>query len=117
MLSPLGYTVHDKWTILADDPETLAKVEALAFDEKAIVEYQTLVEAKYFMGIIMSSMSSLIAFARTVDEEEDFFETHVFPGSIHQDTGRLYPQSPKITGDNFTMLMVTNGTDIMESFP
>lgn len=41
MLAPLGYTVHDKWTLLAEQPVTLAQVEALRFDEKAIVEYHT----------------------------------------------------------------------------
>ncbi len=80
-LSPLGYVVHDKWTLLSEQPETLSQVEGLLFDQKAIVEDQTLVDARFWMGIITSSMSSLIAYARSVDEEEDYFETYIFPDS------------------------------------
>jgi hypothetical protein len=73
ILAPLGYTVVDKWTILGDRQEILAQVEALSFEEKAIVEYHTLVGAEIWMGLIISSMSSLIAYARSVDDKEDFW--------------------------------------------
>lgn len=46
-LSPLGYEVYDKWNLLAKKPEILAQVEALTFDQKGIVEYQNLVQAKF----------------------------------------------------------------------
>ncbi|KAG0651274.1 hypothetical protein D0Z07_1860 [Hyphodiscus hymeniophilus] len=117
MLSPLGYTVHDKWTLLAGQPDILAQVEGLTFDEKAIVEYQTLVQAKFWMGIITSSMSSLIAYARSVNDKEDFFDTYVFPGSERSGFNRAYPESPSMKGNNVTKLMVLSGPDIMESFP
>jgi hypothetical protein len=116
-VSPLGYTVHDKWTLLSRQPDTLAEVEGLGFDEKAIVEYHTLVEAKFWIGIITSSMSSLIAYARSVDDEEDFFETYIFPGSGRDGFHREYSDSPAIKGNNVTKLMVLSGPDIMESFP
>jgi hypothetical protein len=80
----------------SEQPETLSQVEELALDQKAIVEYQTLVEARFWMGIITSSMSSLIAYARTVDEEEDYFETYVFSGSSRSGFNRGYPNSPSM---------------------
>ena len=117
LLSPLGYRVHDKWSLLAGQPDILAKVEGLGFDEKAIVEYQTLVQAKFWMGIITSSMSSLIAYARSVDDKQDFFDTYVFPGSDRAGFNRGYPDSPAMRGNNVTKLMVVSGADIMDSFP
>jgi hypothetical protein len=62
-------------------------------------------------------MSSLIAYARSVDDEGDFFETYVFPGSGRDGFNRGYPDSPAIKGNDFTKLMVLSGPDIMESFP
>lgn len=53
-LKPLGFIVHDKSSILKDDGETLARIEALDFDRKAIVDYQLLSNAKYFMGVSFS---------------------------------------------------------------
>jgi len=117
ILLPYGYIVYDKWTLLADRNETLNKVESLTFDQKGIVEYQVLVEAQYFMGVIMSSMSSLIAFARTVDEPEDLFDTYIFPNSSKSGLDRGYPQTSILKGSRNTKLMVVNGVDIMEAFP
>ena len=116
ILQPLGYTVHDKWTLLADSPTELAELDALSFDEKGIVEYNALVEAKVFIGVIMSSMSSLVAYARTVNEEPDFFDTHVFPGSSKVGLQRTY-DAMSIKGNSHTKLLVVNGVDIMDSFP
>ncbi|KUJ18637.1 uncharacterized protein LY89DRAFT_549756, partial [Mollisia scopiformis] len=90
LLSPLGYTVLDKNLILSSQPATLKQLEALPFDRKAIVEYQVLVNAKFFMGVIMSSMSSLIAYARTVDDPKDYFDTYVFPGTERNGLERIY---------------------------
>jgi len=38
-LQPLGYTVVDKWTLLSEQPDIVAKLNSLAFDQKGIVEY------------------------------------------------------------------------------
>ncbi len=116
-LEPLGYTVVDKSIILADQPEIVTQLEALYFDQKAIVEYQALVEAKFWMGLSMSSMSSLVAYARTVDQQQDFFTNSVFPGSTKHGLERAYPATPAMKGNMWTELMVVNGVDIMDSFP
>jgi hypothetical protein len=120
----LGYEVHDKWSLLADDPKTLTQVESLMFDEKAIIEYQMLLNADFFLGPVMSSMSSLIAFTRALDDSEDFFPTYVYPGSTKNpgEDGagfrRTYDfQSPEMRGDKRSRLMIVNGDDIMSFFP
>lgn len=95
----------------------LEKLGSIGFDQKAIVEYQTLVAAKFQMGIITSSMSTLIAYARTVDDEDDFFETYIFPGSARSELDREYPVSPAMMGNAETKLMVVSGTDILDAFP
>ncbi|KAK0101368.1 hypothetical protein ONS95_006543 [Cadophora gregata] len=117
ILKPLGFTVESKSTLLASSNGTLAQVESLPFDQKAIVEYQTLVDARFWMGLIMSSMSSLIAYARSIDNEEDFFSAYVFPGSTRNGAERAYPAVPDMRGNGNTKLMVVNGVDIMDSFP
>lgn len=50
-LEPRGFNVHDKSSLLEQDSEMLARVEALDFDKKAVVDYQLLSNAKYFMGV------------------------------------------------------------------
>lgn len=50
-LAPRGFAVHDKSSLLEDDEEMLARVEGLDFDKKAVVDYQLLSNAKYFMGV------------------------------------------------------------------
>ena len=119
LLAPLGYTVHDKWSLLADDEETLELVNRLPFDQKGIVEYETLVHSKYFFGPAMSSMSALIAYERSLNDEEDVFTSHIFPGSVRdEDTRwRMYPSTPAMLGDEKTRLMVVNQFDIMDNFP
>jgi hypothetical protein len=123
MVAPLGYTVQDKGSLLSGDPETLARVDNLMSDEKAAVEYQMLVNADFFVGPVMSSMSSLIAYARALDETATFFETYIFPGSW-KDEGedglgikRKYPKVPVMKGDHKSKLMLVNGDDIMSFFP
>jgi len=116
-LLPLGYTVHDKWTLLAEQPELLAYLDGLTFDEKGIVEYQMLVSARFWMGILTSSMSALIAYARSADEHEDFFMTYIFPGSLRNGLHRNYPEGSTMKGDKYTKLMTVNGVDIMDAFP
>lgn len=51
MLEPLNYTVHDKWTVLADFPHELATVQDADFDSKGIVDTAVLIDAMYFMGV------------------------------------------------------------------
>lgn len=87
------------------------------FDQRGIVEYETLVRSKFFLGIAMSTMSSLIAYARTVDDEEkDFFETYIFPDSWKIGINRNY-EGVGMRGNNDTRLMVVSGADVMDSFP
>lgn len=108
-LTPLGFDVHDKSTLLEDDQEMLARVEGLYFDMKAVVDYQLLSNAKYFMGVsydlgwnssfkscsqwtcaftnailmqvFASSFSLFVAYARSVDGHEDLFEKYVHQNS------------------------------------
>lgn len=68
------------------------------------------------MGVIMSSMSNLIAYARHVNDEEDVFEKYVFPGSERDGLERYYKEC-EMRGNRRTKLMVVNGVDIMDSFP
>jgi hypothetical protein len=63
--APGVYTVHDKWSLSKDSSEKMAKLEALRFDEMAIVEYQVLLAADYWYGVLYSTMSHLVAYART----------------------------------------------------
>ena len=67
----------------------------------------------------MSTMSSLIAYARTVDDpksQEDFFEKYIFPGSWNSGIYREYP-GLGMMGNRKTQLMVVSGVDVMSSFP
>ncbi|KAI0132984.1 hypothetical protein BJ170DRAFT_563887, partial [Xylariales sp. AK1849] len=117
ILEPLNYTVHDKWTLLADQPAKLARIETLGFDQKGIVEYEVLTHSRFWMGISMSSMSALIAYARTSDDEKEFFETYIYPGSSRSGLNRHYANNMVIRGNAYTKLLVVSGVDIMESFP
>jgi len=66
----------------------------------------------------MSSMSSLIAYARHVNDDVDIFEKYVFPGSEKGGLERHYKEYEyEMRGDRRTKLMVVNGVDIMDSFP
>ena len=75
------------------------------------------------MGLVMSSMSQLIAYARSLDDEEDFFEKMIFPGSVKEigEDGlgirRTHPVTPVMKGDERTKLLVVNGDDIMSFYP
>lgn len=116
-LEPLGYTVHDKMSLLASSPKMLAGVERLSFDERGAVEYQMLVNGDIFLGVVMSSMSSLIAYERSLGDRDDFFQTWIYPGSEKSGWRRTYPETPVMKGDHRTRLMVVSGDDIMGSFP
>ena len=118
-LIPLGYIVHDKWTLLADNEEMLGVVNQLPFDQRAVVEYETLVHSKLILGPAISSMSALIAYERTLHEVRDIFTTHIFPGSVRNEETRwrTYPKTLVMKGDKTTKLMVVNQFDSMDNFP
>lgn len=57
ILEPMDYTVHDKWSLLAERPDEAAQVARLRFDQMAVSEYQVLIGAKVFMGYVESLFS------------------------------------------------------------
>jgi hypothetical protein len=115
------YLVVDKTALLKNRKGLLAQVEKLGFDQKAIVEYKTLVEARYFLGIVTSTMSCLIAYARTTEEfsstPRDFFEDVVFRGSKRRSGGMRMWNSPQMKGVSSTKVLVLNARDVMTMFP
>ena len=62
-------------------------------------------------------MSSLIAYATTLGEEEDYFEVYVFPESSRSGFNFGYLSSLSMRGNQNMKLMVVSGSDIMEAFP
>lgn len=113
ILRPLNYTVHDKWTILANLPHELAVVRQADWDAKGIVDHAVLSAAMFFMGasthpsplshsldlvliklwalidIWASTFSQNIAFTRTAEDEEDFMSSAVIRNATKQPDGRL----------------------------
>ncbi|KFY95880.1 hypothetical protein V498_03063 [Pseudogymnoascus sp. VKM F-4517 (FW-2822)] len=118
-LEPLGYVVHDKISLLSDHKGILKKVEDLRFDARAVTEYESLVSADYFLGILSSSLSDMVAYARTVGEEGDYFDEYIHPNSTRGTfVDRVFPGSPDVRGNENTKLMVVSGgPDIMDCFP
>lgn len=144
-LEPLNFTVHDKWTILQGKPEELALVDAMDFDSNGIIDYEVLVQSRFYMGvslfffafriplllfqllytqanpvasqIFMSTMSKYVAYTRTADDEKDFFDTHIFSGVNFVGGDAIFPEPFTIRGTHYTGLLVTNGYYIMDSFP
>ncbi|KAH8647547.1 hypothetical protein BGZ60DRAFT_345394, partial [Tricladium varicosporioides] len=109
--TPFGHTVVDKWSILAENPQLLEEVNAMDFDRQAVVEYPVLLSADYFEGLMMSTMSLLVAYARTMDEEKDFFSTYILTGSRPiPNRERLWDVNkvPAMKGHNSTKLFVLN---------
>jgi hypothetical protein len=79
-----------------------------------------LIAAKVFLGIITSTMSDLVAYARSVKaaQEEDFFETYINPGTERiSAVQRNFPDGAEMRGDNSTKLLVLTGMDVMDLFP
>lgn len=105
-MKPLGLSVLDKWTVFETDwPEGLTIVESLPFDQKAVVEYEALVNGKYFLGISLSSMSNSIATQRTLDEPGDFLETYISSADMDSaNSGSL-----EIRGNTYTRLLSITG--------
>ncbi|EQB58368.1 hypothetical protein CGLO_01397 [Colletotrichum gloeosporioides Cg-14] len=112
-----GYTVTDKWTLFADQPEKLALVESLPFDEKAIVDHAVLIKGRYFQGNLVSTMSSLVAYARTRDQPEEYFSTYIYANTMKWGINRYYNEPFTMRGDKHTKEFVISGQDIMDAFP
>lgn len=108
-VGPSGFAVLDKWAVLGEHwPEGLETVEALAFDQKAVVEYAPLLEGKYFLGLRLSSMSVIVAQARTLDEEGDFFENYFDENNTET---RPAGRTLEVRGNENTRLLVISGIE------
>ncbi|KFY33760.1 hypothetical protein V494_07341 [Pseudogymnoascus sp. VKM F-4513 (FW-928)] len=117
-LQPLGYIVHDKMSLLDPHADILERVEALRFDQRAVTEFESLVHADYFMGILTSSLSAKVAYSRTLGEEGDYFDKYIHPGTTRGEfVERVFPDSPSVRGDEHTKLIVLTGADLMDCFP
>lgn len=118
MMAPDNFTVHDKWTLLeADQPAMLEVVDQLTFDQKGAVEYNVLVGGRYFQGNLASTLSTLVVYARTMDQPADFFETWIYPNTERVGMDRVFAEALVMKGDASTKLFVVNGMDIMDNFP
>ncbi|KAF7870372.1 hypothetical protein EAF04_004118 [Stromatinia cepivora] len=101
-LSALGFQVYDKWELVSALPDLLKQLQDMEFDAAAIVEYPT------------------IAYARAAEDEDDFWETYITPGSSRNDIGgRDWDNVPALKGDEKTKLLVVNTGDIsdMDAYP
>ena len=65
----------------------------------------------------MSTMSKYVAYTRTADDEENFFDTYIFPGVSIVDAKATFPEPFTIRGNHYTSLIVTNGLYLMDFFP
>lgn len=65
----------------------------------------------------MSTMSKYIAYTRTVDDEEDFFDRYIFANASIVGADAVFPDPFTVHGSHHTKLIVTNGYYIMDSFP
>lgn len=116
LLTPRGYTVYDKWSFEEAYPAQYAEVDRLDFDAKGIVEYEVMLNSRFFVGNSMSSLSLLVTYARTLNDEKDFFEEYVNPDSERWDMHREY-RYRVVKGNGHTSLFLVSGPDIMEYFP
>ncbi|KAI9641988.1 hypothetical protein NHQ30_009858 [Ciborinia camelliae] len=118
-LSALGYQVYDKWALVSSLPDLSSQLKEMEFDTMAIIDYAVLVEAKFFLGVWMSTFSQTISYARTAEDEDDFWETYITPGSRRDGLARVWDNVPALKGDETTKLLVVNTGDIsnMDSYP
>ncbi|TGO86915.1 hypothetical protein BPOR_0267g00140 [Botrytis porri] len=118
-LSALGYQVYDKWNLASSLSEPSLLLEEIEFDTIAIIDYAVLVEAALFLGVWMSIFSQTVAYARTVELEQDYWETYVNPGSRRDGLTRLWDQAPALKGNETTKILVVNtgGFSNMDSYP
>ncbi|KAK6599641.1 hypothetical protein H4I95_08516 [Botrytis cinerea] len=118
-LLELGYRVYDKWNLVSSLSEPSLLLEEMEFDTMAIIDYAVLVESALFLGVWMSTFSQTIAYARTVDLEQEYWETYINPGSRRDGLTRLWDQAPALKGDETTKILVVNtgGFSNMDSYP
>lgn len=69
-----GFTMYDKWGVLAGDAELLGQVNRLNFDQLAIVDYNVMQAAVLFLGIGRSTFSLVIAYGRARDRGYDIVD-------------------------------------------
>lgn len=69
------------------------------------------------LQIFMSTMSKYVAYTRTADDEEDFFDKYIFSGVNFIGGDAIFPEPFTIRGSHYTGLIVTNGYYTMDSFP
>ncbi len=117
MLEAQNYTVHDKWSLLADRPEESAILEGLSWDQKGVAEYNVMVRAKYWSGVFISTLSAMVAYNRVMDDVDEFWGTYIYPGSLKWGLQRTYNESVVIRGNGQTMGFVVDGQEIMDAFP
>lgn len=141
MLQPLNYTVYDTRALLEHgdvgnkqrygNEALLAQIEALARDQRDVIEYEVLVRARYWLGVSTSPLSTLIAHARGdsgITEEDgatgmDWFEKYVYPHSARiaaadgSAVRREYARDMVVRGDRFSKLLAVSGDDITDYFP
>jgi hypothetical protein len=115
-LQDLGYKTHDKHSLLASRPEVLAEIDSASFDERAVAEFETLKSADRFLGILSSSLSAFVSYAREGDE---FFEN-----LVHRDSWRGVNierhwgnETQTLRGNGRTGIIVIDGPDISDCFP
>ena len=64
-----GMAVITKHDLLKDHPEDLAALEALTWDQQALIDFIVLLECDYFLGVSPSSFSMNVAGKRHLREE------------------------------------------------
>lgn len=115
-----GLNIVDKLGLLSNQPDILHRLEQLGFDSRAIVEYSVLVAADYFIGLTASTLSDLVAYARTVDDDIDFYNTYIVEDSVPLDHVFRYweqPDGPVLRGNEHTKLLTCTGPYVMDAFP
>ncbi|KAB5536048.1 hypothetical protein GE09DRAFT_910615, partial [Coniochaeta sp. 2T2.1] len=117
MLAPLNLTVLDKWELLKDRPDQLAVVEGLQWDQQGVVEYSAMVRADFWSGMLVSTMSSMVAYHRVMDDPEEFFGTYIYPNSLKWGLWRTYNESVVLRGNRHTMGIVVSSEELMDAFP
>ena len=70
-MKPLSFVVHDKHSLLNKtkgwgDEETLREIMDLNFDQKAVVEYVSLRDASRLLGLLLITLSYIVAYERTL---------------------------------------------------
>jgi hypothetical protein len=121
-LAPLGYAVHDKDSLLTDQPQTRQTIDDLNFDQKAVVEYVPLQSATYFLGLLPSTLSYIAAYSRTAatdHEQAEWFETHLlFDSTRGHQLQKFMPKPLEMKGDDYTKLLVIDKmSELSDAFP